>query len=165
MPSIQTVEVFQVELVSLVKDLSSLSHPNKRSTPQVPLESELIVVDDYISHMIWANHFLEAQDYMHPTTVVYKDNRSAILLEQNGILSSTRRTKYINVRYYFIKEKVNYKELTIKWYPTGKMVSDYNTQPLSGKKLGRSYPTCKINVLICLFPSQPIFFEFKRNYT
>ena len=84
--------------------------------------------------MILANHFLEAQDYIYPTTVVYQDNRSAILLEQNGILSSTRCTKHINVRYYFIKDKVNSKELTIKWCSTDKMVADYNTKPLSGEK-------------------------------
>ena len=83
--------------------------------------------------MIWANHFLQAQDYIHPTTVVYQDNRSAILLEQNGSLSSTRRTKHIN-RYFFIKDKADSKELIIKWCPTDDMAAHYNTKPLAGEK-------------------------------
>ena len=97
-------------------------------------EAQLVAVDDCIPHMIWANHFLEEQDYKHPTTVVYQDNRSAILLEQNGILSSTRRTKHINVRYFFIADKINLKELVVKWCPTDQMVADYNTKPLSEEK-------------------------------
>ena len=79
--------------------------------------------------MIWENHFLEEQGYVHPTTVVY--------LEQNGILSSTRRTKHINVRYYFIKGKIDSKELIVKWCPTDDMVADYSTKPLSGEKFAQ----------------------------
>ena len=97
-------------------------------------EAELVAVDDCIPHMIWANHFLKEQGYFHPTTVVYQDNRSAILLEQNGVLSSTRRTKHIDVRYYFIKDKINSKELTVQWCSTDEMIADYNTKPLSGEK-------------------------------
>ena len=100
-------------------------------------EAELVAVDDCVPHMIWANYFLEEQGYTHPTTVVYQDNRSAILLEQNGILSSTRRTKHINVRYYFIKDKIDSKELIVKWCPTDDMVADYTTKPLSGEKFAQ----------------------------
>ena len=65
-------------------------------------------------------------------TVVYQDNRSAILLEQNGILSSTRRTKHI-----FIKDKINSKKLIVKWCPTDDMVANYSTKPLSGEKFAQ----------------------------
>ena len=100
-------------------------------------EAELVAVDDCVPHMFWANHFLEEQGYTHPTTVVHQDNRSAILLEQNGILSSTRRTKHINVRYYFIKDKIDCKELIVKWCPTDDMIADYTTKPLSGEKFAQ----------------------------
>ena len=40
------------------------------------------------------------------TIVILQDNHSAMLLEQNGILSSTKRTKHLNVRYLFIKNKI-----------------------------------------------------------
>ena len=97
-------------------------------------EAELVAVDDCIPHMIWVNYFLYEQGYHHPTTIVYQDNRSAILLEQNGTLSSTRRTKHINVRYYFIKDKIDSKEIVVKWCPTDQMIADFHTKPLTGDK-------------------------------
>ena len=97
-------------------------------------EAELVEVDDCIPHVIWVNHFLYEQRYHHPTTIVYQDNRSAILLEQNGTLSSTRCTKHINVRYYFIKDKIKSKEIIVKWCPTDQMIADYHTKPLTGDK-------------------------------
>ena len=63
-----------------------------------------------------------------------QDNQSAILLEQNGILSSTKRTKRLNVKYFFIKDKNDSGEMVVQWCPTDKMCSDYLTKPLCGEK-------------------------------
>ena len=85
--------------------------------------------------MIWLRHFLLAQGYKRASKIVIlQDNQSAIFLEQNGILSSTKRTKHLNVRYFFIKNKIDSGEVTVKWCPTEKMVADYLTKPLTGEK-------------------------------
>ena len=42
---------------------------------------------------------------MGPTTI-YQDNKSAILLEKSGTASSTKRTKHVNVRYFFVTDQV-----------------------------------------------------------
>jgi len=34
---------------------------------------------------LWTKHFLEAQGYQVNDNVIYQDNQSAILLENNGI--------------------------------------------------------------------------------
>ena len=58
-------------------------------------EAELVVVYDCLSHLLWLRNFLLAQGFeMAKTIHVLQDNQSAILLEQNGILSSTQRTKH-----------------------------------------------------------------------
>ena len=67
-------------------------------------------------------------------TMIYQDNKSAILLENNGRLSSSSRMKHINVQYYFIKDMINRKEATIEHLGTDEMRSDYYTKPLQGKK-------------------------------
>ena len=51
-----------------------------------------MAVDDCIGHAIWLRHFLLVKEYKNAETIVIlQDNQSAILLEQNGILSSTKK--------------------------------------------------------------------------
>ena len=54
---------------------------------------------------------MKAQGWKINDTIVYQDNKSAILLENNGKLSSTSQTKHINVRYFFVKDYIEQKEL------------------------------------------------------
>ena len=98
-------------------------------------EAELVAVYDCLSHLLWLRNFLLAQGFeMARTIQVLQDNQSAILLEQNGILSSTQRTKHLKSRYFYVKDRVDNKEIEIVWCPTDKVVSDYLTKPLTGEK-------------------------------
>ena len=97
-------------------------------------EAELVGTDDIMPEIIWTNYFLEKQGYKSNDTIVYQDNKSAILLEKNGKTSSGKRTKHINVRYFFITDRINNKELHIEYCPTDKMIADYFTKPLQGTK-------------------------------
>ena len=58
--------------------------------------------------------------------VILQDNQSAMYVEQNGILSSSKRTKHMDVRYYFVKSKIEAGEVTIEWCPTDKLVGDFS---------------------------------------
>ena len=68
-------------------------------------EGELVAVHHGIPHALRIRHFLLEEGYQVANTVVIlHGNQSAILLEQNGILSSTRkRGKHLNTRYFFVK--------------------------------------------------------------
>jgi hypothetical protein len=66
------------------------------------------------------------------SSVVYQDNKSAILLEQNGRGSSSKRTRHIDIRYFFITDRIAGKEVSVEYCPTGEMVSDFFTKPLQG---------------------------------
>ena len=61
---------------------------------------------------------------------MYQDNQSAILLENNSRASSSRRTKHLNIRYFFITDRIKKGELKIEYYPTDDMVADFFTKPL-----------------------------------
>ena len=65
---------------------------------------------------------------------MFQDNQSVILLENNGKKSSSKRTRHINIRYYFITDRIKNGELEIEYCPTDDMVADYFTKPLQGKK-------------------------------
>ena len=82
--------------------------------------------------MCWTRYFMEAQGYDVTENIGFQDSKSAILLEKNGKASSTKRTKHINIRYYFITDRVRNGELTIQWCPAGDMIGDFMTKALQG---------------------------------
>jgi hypothetical protein len=95
-------------------------------------EAELIGVNDVMGIILWTRHFLEAQGYEVVENVILQDNESAILLEKNGRQSSTKRTRHLEIRYFFVTDNVNRKRITIEHCPTGDMTGDYFTKPVQG---------------------------------
>jgi hypothetical protein len=100
-------------------------------------EAELVGVDDGMPLIIWTRNFLIAQGYKVKDNVVYQDNQSAILLERNGRASSGRRTRHVNIRYFFVTDRVKSGELRIEYCPTGDMWGDFFTKPLQGSAFKR----------------------------
>jgi hypothetical protein len=95
-------------------------------------ESELVGVDDMMSLIIWSRNFLIAQGYVVIDNILHQDNRSAILLQKNGKMSSGKRTKHIAIRYFFVTDRIKAGEISPKWCPTGEMIADFLTKPLQG---------------------------------
>jgi hypothetical protein len=54
------------------------------------------------------------------------------LLETNGRGSSGKRTRHIDVRCFFIADRVKSGEIRIECCPTGIMIADYFTKALQG---------------------------------
>ena len=97
-------------------------------------ESELVGVDDAATMILWTRLFMEAQGYDIDKNIIYQDNKSAILLETNGKKSSSKRTRALNIRYFFITDQVEKGNAEIQYCPTDTMVGDYFTKPLQGEK-------------------------------
>ena len=95
-------------------------------------ESELVGVDDLMSLIIWSRNFLKAQGYVVKDNILHQDNKSAILLERNGKMSSGKRTKHIAIRYFFVTDRIKSGEISTKWCPTAEMIADFLTKPLQG---------------------------------
>jgi hypothetical protein len=66
---------------------------------------------------------------------MYQDNMSAILLEKNGRKSAGKRSRHLNIRYFFITDMKEQGRLKIEYCPTDKMLGDYHTKPLHGTKM------------------------------
>ena len=62
---------------------------------------------------------------------MYQDNQSAMLLENNGKVSSGKK-RHINIRYFFICDRVASGELGVEHCPTAEMNGDLFTKPLQG---------------------------------
>ena len=78
---------------------------------------------------------MKAQGYKMIQTIVYQDSKRAMLLENNGQLSSSQRTKHINVRHCFIKDCIERGELQIQHKGTYEIWANLFTKSLQGKKL------------------------------
>jgi hypothetical protein len=95
-------------------------------------EAEIVGADDFMPAICSTWYFMKAQGYDVQDNILFQDNKSSILLEKNGKASSTKRTKYINIRYFFITDRVKKEEVSVVWCPTGDMIVDYATKPLQG---------------------------------
>jgi hypothetical protein len=97
----------------------------------------LIGVYDLLPQIEWTTLFLGAQGYAVRESVLYQDNKSAMLLERNGKASSSRRTKHLHIRYFYIKNKVDSGEIRLTHCPTEDMLGDFFTKPLQGQLFRR----------------------------
>ena len=82
--------------------------------------------------ILWTRLFLEAQGYSVSENIIYQDNQAAILLEKNGKASSGKRTKHINMRHFFVTDRIAKRDVSVEWCPTGKMMGNFLTKPLQG---------------------------------
>ncbi len=58
---------------------------------------------------------------------------SALSVEKNGRMSSSKRTKHIKAKYFLIKDYYNTGEIDLQYCPTGRMWADVLTKPLQGQ--------------------------------
>ncbi len=107
---------------------SSKQKLNMKSSTQ----SKLVGVNDMMSIMLWTCYFLLSQGYGIVENLLLQDNKSLILLERNGKALRGKRTRHVNIRYFFITDWVNMKQISIGWCPTKKMVADFMMKPLQG---------------------------------
>jgi hypothetical protein len=97
-------------------------------------EAELVGVNDLMPQILWTQYFMEAQGYTVDQSLVAQDNLSAMLLENNGRASSSKRTRHINIRYFFVTDRIKAGEVSVTYCPTDDMIADYFTKALQGTK-------------------------------
>ena len=78
--------------------VQSISRKQKLNTKS-SIISELVAADDTSTLILRTKLFMEEQGYK--IKKLYQDNKSTILLENNGKLSSGKRARAINIRYFF----------------------------------------------------------------
>ena len=95
-------------------------------------ECELVGLSEYVPYSLWLGYFLEEQGYKLKSNLIHQDNQSAMKMEVNGRTSCTGNSRHVNIRYFFIKDRVDKGEVDITYCPTGQMLADFFTKPLQG---------------------------------
>ena len=76
---------------------------------------------------------MKAQGYEIQKYVIYQDNQSAMKMEINGRNSCTGNSRHIDIRFSFMKNRIDQGEISVEYCPTYRMLMDYFTKPLQGK--------------------------------
>jgi hypothetical protein len=118
--------------LSMGRGFPIVSSTKQKLNTRSSTESEIVGADGFMPAICWTRYFMEAQGYTINDNILFQDNKSAILLEKNGKASSSKRTKHINIRYFFITDRVQKNEVSVVWCPTGDMIADFATKPLQG---------------------------------
>lgn len=96
-------------------------------------ESEYIALSQGVQELTWLKLFigeLLGEQKMVPT--MYGDNQSAIKLVKNPEFH--RRTKHIDVRYHYIREKFNEGVFSLEYIPSKEQIADIMTKPTPRKR-------------------------------
>jgi hypothetical protein len=95
-------------------------------------EAELVGASDYLPYPIWAKKFLDSQGYVLAENVFYQDNQSTIRFKKNGRKSCGPNSRHIDIRYFFIKDRLDIEGIDVQYCPTEQMLADFFTKPLQG---------------------------------
>ena len=74
----------------------------------------MIGVSNCMPSILWTRLLLEAQGYDVTNNIICQDNKSAILLEKNGNAPSGKRTKHINMRYFFVTDRIQKGDVSVE---------------------------------------------------
>jgi hypothetical protein len=100
----------------------------QRIVAQSTAEAENISLAHCIREVIFLRQLLGELGYEQSTTQIYEDNQACISMAENPVQHS--RTKHIDVRYHFVREKVNLKEVKINYVESKENVADILTKGL-----------------------------------
>ena len=99
--------------------------------------AELVAVHQFPPKVPWTPLFLLAQGCDVEENLTPQDNKSAILLEENGKRSSGKRTQAVNMHHFMITDQIEKGNVKIMHCPTDDMVGDFMTKGAQGLKFGK----------------------------
>jgi hypothetical protein len=104
-------------------------------------ESELIGADQAFSSILHTRYFIKAQGYSVEQNILFQDNQSTMQLKVNGSFLSSKCTKHIKCRYFFIGNKIEDRDLAVQYCQTEIMWADVLTKPKQSRpfRLNRSH--------------------------
>jgi hypothetical protein len=96
-------------------------------------EAELVATSDYAGRPIWVRQFLTHQGYTVGPAIIEQDNQGTMVAIKRGSPPSDR-SRHINIRYFWIADRIAANEVKLNYVPTEFMLSDVLTKPLQGDR-------------------------------
>ena len=64
---------------------------------KITTETEVVSLSDVLLFNIWMNNFLQEQGYRLKVDILFQDNQSAMIMENNGRTSCTGNSQHISI--------------------------------------------------------------------
>lgn len=95
-------------------------------------QAEYIAASEAAKEVVWLSRLYNQIVALKSVPKLFVDNASAIKLAKNPEFH--KRTKHIDVRYHFVRERVNENQLSIEFVRSELQAADVFTKPLSRVK-------------------------------
>jgi hypothetical protein len=96
-------------------------------------EAEYVGTSDSINQAIYLKEFLLEQGHDCKQITLYQDNQSCMTLIKKG-KSRSERTRHMNIRQFWIAERVSNGEVKVEYLPTEDMLANILTKPVQGSQ-------------------------------
>ena len=97
-------------------------------------EAEIVGLSDGLPHVLWMRELVLAQGHELPPTKVHQDNQGVLTIMKQG-RRPKHRTKHLNIRHFFARDREQSGDIELCYCPTGDMVADVLTKPVTGELL------------------------------
>ena len=96
-------------------------------------EAEYNALCSATQEAVWLKRLLKSIAFVQPEpTMIYEDNHEAITLSKNS--KNHTQTKYIDIKYHYVRENIMKKDIQLKYCPTENQVVDIWTKGLAKQR-------------------------------
>jgi hypothetical protein len=115
---------------SLGSTMISWGSRKQKSVALSTTEAEYIAACEACTEAIWLRKLIsDLFDQIPDSTIIHCDNQSCIRLSEHPVFHE--RSKHIEIKYYFIRDKVQEGEVKLQYIPKDEETIDILTKPLS----------------------------------
>ena len=132
------------EAFFLGKRLVTWTSKKQNCTSQSIVEAEYVATAINCTNIVWIKQLLKGmKDKIIEPVILYYDNTSAINISKNLVMHT--KTKHIAIKYHYLRELVQGKEVKMEYVNTKEKIDDIFTKSLP--KDAHEYLRCKLGVI------------------
>jgi len=95
---------------------------------------EVIRNSEFLSSVIWYEHFMEAQGYPITSIIVWQDTRGTEKMAKNGKMPCSSKSRHISIKFFWINDRIKQGNMDIRHCPSNIMLVDLFIKTLQGAK-------------------------------
>ena len=94
------------------------------------IKTKVVAKGERFPKCIWFRYFRLIQGDRTKEDVLTQDNQLSILLYKNFLFSTGKGSKHINIRYFFVIDKLKHKEVRIVYCLIEEILADFSSKLL-----------------------------------
>ena len=117
--------------------MTSSKSSKQKSNTTSSTEAELVGVADCSLKTLSRQLLMKAQGCLLKHDATLQEDKSDVLMENNGKKSCAKRTRHLSILCFHVKHLIDRKEVEVDYFPTENMLAIFFSKPLQGNSLRR----------------------------